>query len=895
MEAVIAIICGELEKKLSKKDEVMHSARAMALEIQKSVTVSDLEESMSKVSLVKDDDPFPEVKNGILPIYLRLLDKSMSLQSTKNDDETLELFMGLVAALSVLSGANVAEALVRRTVLYSNSILERVRKRALVFIGFLVAHVSEELREGSSDLVSMMEDAVVLRLKDKSKTVRISAIEVSVSFLDAKCQSENLLNSLLWNLWHDPSAASRGSAVKALPINEMTIEHVIQRIRDSEKSVRVAALQALTATLDSVSLMSPDTFVEIIRGGFSDRCTATKEAMLSLVFCNWIEVLDYDLLQLLRQVDLFANEEECGVLISEIMSFLDACNDETPDYLNVVNIQALRASLVRQMGSFVQSIELKESATAEETFLFRLALCKGAKSPDMLSPENYKICSSLDTSELCNQIARHSLCLKNAIEEENPNRQEEYAFHCCHLMYIAGFVSISEEGSKRHFINFIEQFLTSRDTPDGLIDRSISTLFGFERKKIDSFGMVYRVLHRLSREVAEETKDEAWINARYIAILAPALEISPRDAIDEDFAFEISFMIAASITDTADDIRELAVSCLGKLGFFNPPTRVLGGINPSLLELALNEKEKLAIRSQALLSLCDLAMLSQEELQRQQRPNDSSSFVQALETLIRNSNPSVVALVGEVTMKLLLDGRSTERKLLASLVAIYFDPNQNKMDTEFSEARAVGSSIRLHQLLSVFFPAFVLKSDLNRDMLVGSLGLALEYSSNTKSGKSSKQGPRFPMLKMMEYIMAISENESRSVAISVCVQVARFLVSAGSLPAVQCRAFCSFILQHVTKTQLDSDANVRELNLILEDLRMIVQDESALESLSQAAGRLVDLEASRPNDDSALASDSDSTGSDSELSKTSVLADSTNASTCSSSKRYGGRKTQSIA
>ncbi|KAL3928297.1 MAG: hypothetical protein SGBAC_012710 [Bacillariaceae sp.] len=884
MKQVMEVLCGELEKKLSNQDEGIQSARAMAREIHQTMAISNLEESMSKVFLEREDST-PEIDDGVLPIYLHLLDKSMSMQGTKNDEETAALFMDLVAALSVLSGVSVARALIQRTILYSKAILERVRKRATAFIGYLVAHVSEELGEDSGDLISMMEDAVMMRLKDKCKGVRVCAIEASAPFFDAKYQSENFLHSVLWSLWHDPSAASRSAAVKALPLNKMTIEHVVQRIRDSEKCVRVSSLQALTTSLDSVSLMSPDIFAQIIRSGFSDRCKATKEAMFSLVLCNWIEFLDYDLLRLLRQVDVLSNEEECGVLIAEIMGLLEACNEETPYYLSGANIQGLKASFVRQKKLFAQSIDLKKSAAPEETFLFRLAYCKGVESPEMLSPENYKICSSLDTSELCDRIVRYSSSLQDALEEENQYRQEECAFHCFQLVDIARFVSFTEEGSKRHFIHFIENFLSSRDTADNLIDRSVLALLGVQREEIESFGIVWRVLRHLSGRVAEGAEDKVWNIARYLTILAPALESSPRDAIDEDLTVEISVMVAASTKDTDDAIREVAVNCLGKLGFFNHSRKVWENIKPILLEVALNESEKLEIRSQALLSLCDLAMLSEEQLQLQQRPSDSSSFVHALETLIWSSNSSIVALVGEISMKLLLDARSTERKLLASLLAIYFDPDIEKNKaTDFSEARAVGSSIRLHQLLSVFFPAFVLQSDLNRDTLVGSLHLALEYSSKIHSSNPSKKGAKFPMLKLTEYITAISDNDSGSVAISVCVQVAMF-VSSASLSAVQSRAFCSFMLQQVMKAELDSHTNIRELTIKFEDLQMVVQDEAALESLSQVADRLSGLEASRMDH-------STSTDGSEQLTTTYILVDSTNAAASSALKRYG-RKTRS--
>lgn len=280
------ILCGELEKKLSNQDEAIQSVRAMAREIHKTMAISNLEESMSKVFLEGEDSSTLETDDGVLPIYLHLLDKSISMQGTKNDEETAALFMDLVAALSVLSGVSVARALVQRTILHSKAILERVRKRAIAFIGYLVAHVSEELGEDSGDLISMMEDAVTMRLKDKCKGVRACAIEASAPFFDAKCQSENFMHSVLWSLWHDPSAASRSAAVKALPLNKMTIEHVVQRIRDSEKSVRVSSLQALATSLDSVSLMSPDIFAEIIRSGFSDRYVVEDSFLLLCVFAH---------------------------------------------------------------------------------------------------------------------------------------------------------------------------------------------------------------------------------------------------------------------------------------------------------------------------------------------------------------------------------------------------------------------------------------------------------------------------------------------------------------------------------------------------------------------------------------------------------------------------------
>ena len=99
-EGLIDALYGELETKLSKNDEATFSAMAMAREIQKNMTVSKLEESMSNVSLASSV-PIREVERGNLQAYLHLVDKLMSTHVGK-DEIFLQRVMDLVAALSAL-------------------------------------------------------------------------------------------------------------------------------------------------------------------------------------------------------------------------------------------------------------------------------------------------------------------------------------------------------------------------------------------------------------------------------------------------------------------------------------------------------------------------------------------------------------------------------------------------------------------------------------------------------------------------------------------------------------------------------------------------------------------------------------------------------------------------
>ena len=207
----------------------------------------------------------------------------------------------------------------------------------------------------------------------------------------------------------------------------------------------------------------------------------------------------------------------------------------------------------------------------------------------------------------------------------------------------------------------------------------------------------------------------------------------------------------------------------------------------------------------------------------------------------------------------------------------------------------MGNSVRLQQLLSIFFPVFVLKSDSNRSALIESLYLAFEYSCSPRRSKPLKQGAKFQMLKMAEYIIAISDDNScasgfsSAVSISICIQVARFLLSEPSLSGAQIRASCNFVLQQVMKTEPENNEKLRELNLLLEDLQMIVSDEATLRALLQVAERLADIESSRV-DDSMSTSDSDSSTFTQSAMNSGVLADSTNAADASNLKPYSTKK-----
>ena len=47
--------------------------------------------------------------------------------------------------------------------------------------------------------------------------------------------ADDLLESMLWSMWYDPSAAIREAAIDSVPITDDTVAHIITRIRDEKE------------------------------------------------------------------------------------------------------------------------------------------------------------------------------------------------------------------------------------------------------------------------------------------------------------------------------------------------------------------------------------------------------------------------------------------------------------------------------------------------------------------------------------------------------------------------------------------------------------------------------------------------------------------------------------
>ena len=274
-EDLTEILFKHVEEHQLDEGNLSYSAVARAAAIQKKLSVMTLNSGISDLSLKQGDSSncqgFDEKLSSVL---LHLVDKVMETDLSNNSQDPVERIMDLVSALVAIYSEEVAEPIVARTIQFSTVLLERVRAQASNFMGYLALHLSQRKEEWAMEWFEALKDALLPRMTDKSQSVRNSAIRASGKFFtdpEKLTETEDLLEMLLWNLWHDPSVSNRVAALDALPVTKETVDHIVTRIRDVKEKVRIQAVEILRNKVDPSLHMTSDHFAEIMRSGLSAR------------------------------------------------------------------------------------------------------------------------------------------------------------------------------------------------------------------------------------------------------------------------------------------------------------------------------------------------------------------------------------------------------------------------------------------------------------------------------------------------------------------------------------------------------------------------------------------------------------------------------------------------
>ena len=482
-------------------------------------------------------------------------------------------------------------------------------------------------------------------------------------------------------------------------------------------------------------------------------CEATKEATEELVCLGWMKLVKYDPLVLLRHLNVLEQDTVCESVVSILRKATS--DDSMLSELSDPESRAFREAM--QGATLPLSMEDENAPTSERLFLSIASIKHSASQHDKdvllgkLVP---------DVSILCRVLEKNTGLLIQAIEEKDEDLEVEYVSVSAQLLQLAALADL-EEGSRRLVSTALQRLLSSILAPDDLVEDAVKALKSVCRDGLSFIDQIVAITKDV--DARADQNEELFVNhkLRVLSILTVLFEIiDPKQAGNPKLG-DLSEVILPLVENENTLIREAAVSCVGKIGLFTPASRIQSDFEPLLLKVLLDENETQEIRGQAMLGLADWCLLHQIH------PTFSDFISQAL---TRASFPrGMVCIAAEIAAKLLLVGKTHNQEWLAALVSMLFDPSVESEEDESdqdNDVKQVGSPIRIHQILTLFFPAYCLKYN-EGTHLIDSVSTildsifqrqqALKKSKSRKSTGRKASKATWPLAKIVDYVVSTCE------------------------------------------------------------------------------------------------------------------------------------------
>uniref|UniRef100_A0A8C0ED11 Non-SMC condensin I complex subunit G n=1 Tax=Bubo bubo TaxID=30461 RepID=A0A8C0ED11_BUBBB len=335
-----------------------------------------------------------------------------------------------------------------------------VRFRTCQLVNKILGNMPENAQI-DDDLFDKINEAMLIRLKDKFSNVRIQAVLALSRLQDPKdenCPVINIYNTLLEN---DSNSEVRRAVLSCIAPSARTLPKIVGRTMDIKEAVRKLAYEVLSEKVHMRALSIAQR-VKLLQQGLNDRSDAVKEVMKKKLIQAWLQLTDGDVLELLHRLDV-ENCPEVAITVLNAMFSLSPLHD------------------IVQNGKNLDSRKLipLEDLTAENVVYWR-CLCeylksKGEEGEDLLEkmlpePAIYAdyLLSYLQNMPVLSEEQRGDFtCFENLMTKEFIGQQ---------LILIIGCMDTMEEGGRKHLVVTLQKILTLPAASTALISLLVERL-----------------------------------------------------------------------------------------------------------------------------------------------------------------------------------------------------------------------------------------------------------------------------------------------------------------------------------------------------------------------------------------------------------------------------------
>ncbi len=610
----------------------------------------------------------------------------------------------------------------------------------------------------SDALFQHLEEVLLPRLRDKIPAVRKQAI-AATRRLQTGNGEDRVWEELLRLMRCDQSADVRRAAMTSILVTKDTLPHLVPRCRDISPAVREAAYMTLSDKVDP-SFLSPRQRCQILGWGLRDKSTSVSNAARRMLCGSWVRSVGGDISRVLDLVGPLEDEnvadEVAAVLVSTGWQATSAHIEGKPPPFSLSPEESCTLRSGTRPGCVTLLTSLSPSVTllvvAQVEALLYISKSYGGptskRTCGFMSPADRE--ESLEailpeTADLCSLIERAS-CLPG-IEDQSENL---YILRL--LLRLCRCCDGVDEGGRQRMRLTLGTILRDPNSPNDLMEESLHCLASINPVKSDFIRLVAEMMSDVVEEDDADDVTEAGDNEpldpdeheekqmmrqiRALELCSLLLDETERPLASDSTLERMESTILPAVSSPYGIAREIGVTCLGKY--------CLLGIEAALrhrdllIHVSEAKDEDTGVRACALQSVIDLCLLYGEAFLKLEDNRVINLIEEALHPKLLSFNgnewpQALSAVAAEGAAKLLfcrcIAVESTPATcigytLMGLLLAAFFargscaDPRtlcllmgegeseEQSLDEDGPIASQLGSPVRLHQLLSVFFPCY---------------------------------------------------------------------------------------------------------------------------------------------------------------------------------------------
>ncbi|NWU91941.1 CND3 protein, partial [Upupa epops] len=417
-----------------------------------------------------------------------------------------------------------------------------VRFRTCQLINKILGNMPENAQI-DDDLFDKINEAMLIRLKDKFSNVRIQAVLALSRLQDPKdenCPVVNIYNILLEN---DSNSAVRCAVLSCIAPSARTLPKIVGRTMDVKEAVRKLAYEILAEKVHMRALSIAQR-VKLLQQGLNDRSDAVKETVKKKLLQAWLQVTEGDVLELLHRLDV----ENCPEVATPVLNA-------------VFSLSSLHEFVQNFKNLDTRKLIPLEDLTAENVLYWR-CLCEYLKSKaeegdsllEQMLPEpaiyaDYLLSYLQNMAVLGEEQKDDFDCFENLMTKEFIGQQ---------LILIIGCMDTTEEGGRKHLLITLQKILTLPATTTALVPHLVERLLSIVKDDDKRIQIIAEIISEVREPLltVEKPLDAIDIRKHELKLAKIKVEVfEAKQALEECVALQ-NFSEAAVLKEKIAELEQ---------------------------------------------------------------------------------------------------------------------------------------------------------------------------------------------------------------------------------------------------------------------------------------------------------------------------------------------------